>query len=255
MAAKRLYDASLGRFTIGNSDIIASVSKSDLDFVAKTMSVCPSRLRYLPNAVDTDTFKPRETKVRSRGTTLLFLGDLEPWKGVGLLIDWIHKWKESDGHDITVRFVGQGSYLPQLLQLRKELDLGGNGLRVEVLGARRHSEIPAIMNDSTVLVVPSLWEGMPTVVLEAMASGVPVISTPVGAVPEVIRNMETGFLIDWNVDSFRKALSVVLNDDQKTARIARSARSLVEERFSVGKVSKVIDDLYSEMCCPKRAGS
>jgi len=248
LAAKQFYDASLGKFTIKNSDIVASVSKSDLDYVARQLSIPEHRLRYLPNAVDTDVFKPRVRKESSCDKTLLYVGDLEPWKGVGLLMKWIRQWKSADGDGVRIRFVGQGSYLPELRKMQEDHHKGTNGMSVEVLGPKHHSEIPGIMNEAAALVFTSYWEGMPTVILEAMSSGVPVISTPVGAVPDVISNMETGLLIDRSLESFQEAVTFILNDVSATQRIRQNARAAVEQRFSLAKAGRALQEVYSDMC-------
>ncbi|MHA1930719.1 MAG: glycosyltransferase family 4 protein, partial [Candidatus Thorarchaeota archaeon] len=117
LVAKRFYDRTLGKFTIKNSDIIASVSRSDLVRIAKNYDIDRNQLRYVPNVVDTEVFKPRNNGSQDM-KTLLYLGDLEPWKGIGSLIKWVrdNSWTNSE---FKLRIVGQGSYLPYLLNLQK----------------------------------------------------------------------------------------------------------------------------------------
>ncbi len=88
LVAKRFYDRTLGKFTIKNSDLIASVSRSDLAQLAKDYDINRSQLRYVPNIVDTEVFKPRNNSEQDK-KTLLYLGDLEPWKGIDSLIKWL----------------------------------------------------------------------------------------------------------------------------------------------------------------------
>ena len=246
LAAKHIYDASLGGFTLKHSDLVASVSYSDLDTIASQFSIPKSRLRYVPNVVDASVFRPK-TKQHSLGRTLLYVGDLEPWKGVGSLIEWMRAQSRWDGGTITMRFVGQGSLFNRLRELQHEFQKNGRDVRIEVLGPKDHSEIPALMRNADALVLPSYWEGVPTVVLEAMASGIPVISTRVGDVPNFITHLENGLLIDRTLGSFEKAVSTVLNDASTVELITHNARRLVEMEFSIARVSQGIEAIYAEI--------
>ncbi len=246
LSAKHFYDRSVGKFTIMNSSLIASVSRSDLKQISKQYNIGEERFRYVPNMVDVDAFRPQISEL-PEARTLLFVGDLEAWKGVGSLIQWIHAMSKTRLDSLTFRFVGQGSYMKDLINLRERLHRLGSTLTVEILGPRNHSEIPSILQRSNALVLPSYWEGMPTVVIEAMASGIPVISTKVGDVPSVVGNRETGFLIDRSISSFEEAVSAVLTDSELVGDVTRNARKLVEREFSPLNVSRVVDRVYSEV--------
>ncbi|RLI57505.1 MAG: hypothetical protein DRP09_03145 [Candidatus Thorarchaeota archaeon] len=246
LAAKHFYDCSLGKFTIENSDIIASVSKSDLWAIATRYKIHENRLRYVPNMVDTKLFTP-ELKDPLERRLLLYLGDLEPWKGVGSLIKWIRAMNHSFSEEVTIRFVGQGSYMQYLLNLREKLRKSRNGISIEVMGPRNHIDVPSILRSSSALILPSYWEGMPTVVLEAMASGVPVISTKVGDIPQLIRDKETGLLINRSLESFKSAVSLVLNDRLLVSRMTKRARTIVEDEYTVRNVHRIVRNVYTEM--------
>jgi glycosyltransferase involved in cell wall biosynthesis len=246
IAAKHLYDASLGKFTIEHSDLVASVSHFDLETLAFQFSIPKSRLRYVPNVVDTSVFKPK-TKKHSLGRTLLYVGDLELWKGVGSLIEWMRAQNRCDEGNLTMRFVGQGSLFNRLRKLQHEFQKNGRDVRIEVLGPKDHSEIPALMRDADALILPSYWEGMPTVILEAMASGTLAISTRVGDIPSIIEHRGTGFLIDRSLVSFQEAVSTVLFDVESVRRITENARKLVEREFSLDNANLILQSLYSEM--------
>ena len=246
IAAKRLYDTSLGRFTIEHSDLVASVSYGDLDVIATHFSVPESQLRYVPNAVDTSIFRPRMKRDTSE-RILLYVGDLEPWKGVASLMEWIDDQDQWDGGPLTIRFVGQGSLFSRLRKMQYELQKNQRDIRIEALGSKNHDEIPALMRDADALILPSYWEGMPTVVLEAMASGTVAVCTPVGDIPKVIEHLNTGLLISRSSIDFQKALSTVLFDMKKVKRITENARKLVEQEFSLDKVTSILNGLYLEL--------
>ena len=247
LQAKGIYCKSLGSFTINNSDIIASVSKVDLDKIHEIYDVDPEHLRYIPNMVDTKLFNPC-TDYPPETPTFLYLGDFERWKGVGTLIHWL-KSMDKNGHDkIKMKFVGQGSFLQPLKDLQSILARKGNGVSIDVIGPVGHNKVPGLLKESTALVLPSFWEGMPTVVLEAMASGIPVISTPVGDVPQIIKHRETGFLITRSLTSFQESIESVLYSDSLISKMIVNARNLIERDFSLSRVTDIATNVYAEIC-------
>jgi len=243
---KHIYDKSLGSFTVNHPDIIASVSRIDLEKIQKMYGIDPNHLRYIPNMVDIELFKPRKT-APPEIPSFLYLGDFEPWKGVGTLIHWLRQMT-LDGHkELRMKFIGQGSYLRPLQTLKDTLERRGNGISVDVVGPIQHRDVPQVLQDSTALVLPSYWEAMPTVVLEAMASGVPVISTRVGDVPYIIRNRKTGLLIDRNLPSFQSAVDSVLNDESLISSITREARQVIEKEHTLKNTYNIVGAAYTEI--------
>jgi glycosyltransferase involved in cell wall biosynthesis len=244
---KQIYDRTLGRLTIECSDIVASVSRTDLSNIAEGFGVSESKLKYLQNAVDTRLFAPNKKQHDSKQKTVLYIGDFEPWKGIGSLIKWLKRKDKWDGIDIRFRFVGQGSLHPQLLALSKKMKEYENGATVEVLGPREHNEVPSLLQKADALILPSYWEGMPTVVLEAMAAGVPVISTRVGDIPSVIKHGEDGLLISRSSRAFRSAIQLLLRDRALAGRISHNARNLVTKYFSLSILERSAASMYFDL--------
>ncbi|MFW9888698.1 MAG: glycosyltransferase, partial [Candidatus Thorarchaeota archaeon] len=104
-----------------------------------------------------------------------------------------------------------------------------------------------ILQNADALVLPSYWEGMPTVVLEAMAAGVPVISTRVGDIPLLIEDGKDGILIKRSQNSFRSAIQLLLGDQSLARRIASSARQLVKDQFSLTMMGRTASRLYRDL--------
>src|SRR5205807_1836192 len=102
---------------------------------------------------------------------------------------------------------------------------------------------------ATVLVLPSLQDNCPMVVLEAMASGVPVIAARVGGVPELIENDQTGLLFDpTSSESIRAALSKILDRPDMAAKMANNAREIARDRFHPRVIAHEHVKIYEETC-------
>ena len=104
----------------------------------------------------------------------------------------------------------------------------------------------AAYREAEILVVTSDWEGTPNVVLEASASGLPVVATRVGGVPEVVKEGETGFLCDReDTDGLVSAVSKLVADDDLRRRMGEQGRRFVQENHSLERLGKSLAELYT----------
>ncbi|MHA1909675.1 MAG: glycosyltransferase family 4 protein [Candidatus Thorarchaeota archaeon] len=241
---KYFYDRTLGRFIIKQADVLASVSRVDLKSIKDSYHIPDNRLRYIPNIVDTTKFN--QLSCPNGSNIILYVGDLEPWKGVRHLLHWIRNGIY-DSEDITFRLVGQGSLLDKAKKIQSHLELRGGPIQLEILGQISHSRIPDIMKEAKALVLPSLWEGMPTVILEAMATGIPVITTPIGEIRNVITQGETGYFIKPTLQSFTDTVNLVMNDGHGIKRVITQAKNLIDSDYSIESVTRKTIDLYKEL--------
>ncbi len=124
-----------------------------------------------------------------RGKVILFIGNLVKVKGIQFLLEAA---KILDHRDWKLVIVGEGGLEKSI---RKMIGRLGLAERVEMAGPSAHDKIPLWINASDLLCLPSLSEGVPNVVLEAMACGVPVVATDVGGTPEIVEDGRTGFLV------------------------------------------------------------
>ena len=113
---------------------------------------------------------------------------------------------------------------------------------MELLGARPREEVKRIMSRATLLAAPCVVgadgnrDGLPTVILEAMALGTPCVATPVTGIPEIVRHGRTGVLTpERDVRALADAVAGVLDDGEGSRRMARAARELVERAFDLHK--------------------
>lgn len=183
--------------------------------------VYPNGARY----VRTDEFSPRvpfEERARRAG----FLGRLDEEKGVRKLARAVTALPD----DVEFAFIGDGDLRGWLeAELADEIAAG----TVELRGWVPHDEVPAELSRLRLLVLPSSpTEGLPTTILEALACGTPVFATPVSGVPDVVRDGETGFLMESRDpgDVAHDIAGFLERDD--LARVSDRGRELIEEEYS-----------------------
>jgi len=165
------------------------VSRGVAEFSASRGRLPPKKLVVIPNGVDCQRFADvaplplRELGMSEGRRAILFIGRLEPQKGPVWLLELAPRLLGAlAGHDLV--FVGHGPQQAELQQLSRRL---GIAQRVHFVGWR--SDVPAILAASDMLVLPSVWEGMPNVLLEAMAAGKPVMATDVEGVREMLGDL------------------------------------------------------------------
>jgi glycosyltransferase involved in cell wall biosynthesis len=122
------------------------------------------------------------------------------------------------------------------------------GLQSNVILAGQHSDMPGIYAAMDVFVLPSLNEGLPMTILEAMAASRPVIATRVGAIPKVIKDGETGLLVDpADVDGLRNALSHLLTDSDLCRRIGSAGHDWVSRNYTSEAMALKYRQMYDEV--------
>ena len=144
--------------------------------------------------------------------------------------------------DALFYLVGDGLLRPQVEKLIEELNIGD---KIVLLGWRR--DIPEIMHSIDLLVLTSLWEGLPRVLPQAMASSVPVVATNVNGAPEAIRDGLNGYLLPpGDIAGMAKKIVYLINNPDEARAMGRKGRKLVEE-FDVWKMVKQQEVLYQNL--------
>jgi glycosyltransferase involved in cell wall biosynthesis len=149
-----------------------------------------------------------------------------------------------------VRFlvVGDGPLRGRLEETASSLGLDG---RIHFVGARE--DVDTLLKIMDVFVLSSTSEGSPNVIVEAMAAGVPVVATRVGGVPELVRDGESGILVEpGDVDGLSRAMLALLTDPDLAARMGKLARSLAHERHDIAVVVKTVEDTFTKLLSASR---
>lgn len=220
-----------------HADGLAAVSHS----VATEMSaygVDPKRVRVLGNGVDTDLFKPARARL---GAALperyaLTVARLAPRKGIADLVNAAVLVKQ---HDPTFRFLIAGSG-PMHKDLSVEIERRGLSDQVKLLGhIDDRRQLIDLYRHATLFVHPAHYEGLPTVLLEAMACGCPALATAVSGALDVVEHEHNGLLAPPQApETLAEAILGLLRQPDMRHQLGLAARRTVEERYSWRTVSE-----------------
>jgi glycogen(starch) synthase len=140
---------------------------------------------------------------------------------------------------------GDGPERTKLEQQIEELGLSG---QVECVGWVAPDNIPALINSATAVLMPSRFEGLPLVALQAAMMGRPIVGTRVGGIPEVVVHQETGLLVDSEDSSaLAAAVASLLANPQSAVQMGYAGRRRVQKIFSWDKCIRGYEDLYHQM--------
>jgi len=206
------------------------------------------RIVVIPNGVDLEQFGASSPEARrelgiARGKRLVtFIGRLEPQKGVRWLLEAAAEWlPRLPGCDLLL--VGRGPDRPALERLAVHRGIAS---RVHFLGWR--PDVPQILAASELLVLPSRWEGMPNVVLQAMASGLPVIAADVEGVCELLgENADPQTVAHGDTSGFVEKLIRLLADRDLAEHLGRENRRRVERTFSIARTVAAYQELWASL--------
>jgi len=224
------------------------VSRDVADFGRFAMRIPEEKLVVIPNGVELARFPaPEPAKLTSLGIwagrrVVTFVGRLERQKGVRWLIESAPEWLERlPNHDLLL--VGQGPLKPELERLTEKLGIPG---RVHFAGWR--PDVPEILAASELLVLPSEWEGMPNVVLEAMASRLPVVASDVEGIRELLGEGAKLQTVRFGDDrALAERLLRLLSDPHLAAELGAANRERAEQQFGIDRMVAAYENLWESL--------
>jgi glycosyltransferase involved in cell wall biosynthesis len=212
---------------------VVTVSDYNLTYLRDRFGPSAARVRRIYNGLDLERFAYADPSPRA--TDILAVGRLVEKKGFHILIEAVRLLRDT-GRDVRCRIVGGGDEVRHLAAQVAASDLGAS---VELLGPRPQSEVVALMRESAVLACPCVVgrdgnrDGLPTVLLEAMALGTPCVATDVTGIPELVRDGETGLCVpEGDPEGLAAALTRVLDSAALRQHLARAGRALIETEFN-----------------------
>jgi len=241
LARDRVLWRALTRWVSTRADIVAPVS-GELVRILVDLGVLEEKCHLPRFGVDTEMFHPRvEPAERGDDVRVLFVGSLIPRKG---LQDLLEALSDPCFEGVTLSVVGDGFYGPELIAMCERL-----GLRDRTVwkGMLSPEEVADIMRRSDLLCLPSHMEGRPNVVNEGMASGIPVIATRIGGIPDMMLEGETGFLFEpGNVEELRRGLQVLITDADLRRRMGNAGLEFLKRSgVSWDSTAEEFDAIFS----------
>jgi glycosyltransferase involved in cell wall biosynthesis len=246
---EQLNDLVIGKQVLKHADRIVTVSKETMKYVLK-LGADKTKTSVIHNGVDTDTFHPANKKkgreklgLPKNRKIILSVRRLVYKNGLDTLLESIPLVTQSHP-DVLFVVAGKGPSRKLIENRIKELGIGDN---IKLAGFVPDNLLPVYYGAADCFVLPSAsGEGLPLVLLEAMACGLPVIATAVGGTPEILRHMKNGVLVPpRNPEAMAEALTKLLSEGLGPA-LGREARRTVEERFSWEENVRQLQEIYSE---------
>jgi glycosyltransferase involved in cell wall biosynthesis len=240
---------ALSSWTLRNADAVTVNSIATGDAVKKVADV---PMRIIPMGVDLKMFSSKSASIRKKyglvGQVILFVGRLAEKKGVSYLISAMPEIRKScPGCKLLI--VGDGPDKPKLVEQAAK---GGLADSVVFAGSIQKEKLPSYYKSADVFVLPSIiaksgdTEGLGVVLLEAIASGVPVVASNVGGIPDIIDGSKTGLLVEQkNPGEIAQAVVSLLKNPKKGKALSKAALEHVKKSYSWEKVSAAFSEMYS----------
>jgi glycosyltransferase involved in cell wall biosynthesis len=210
--------------------------------VCRTFSIPRAKLAVIENGINLSPFLAVPARTARHEVVFGAVGRMSPEKNHENLIRAFAQVRRKHGNAL-LRLLGGGPLETRLRELANELGVAGS---IDFRGFGH--DVPGFLRDLDVFVLPSDSEGLPLSLLEAIASGLPVVATSVGGVPRVVNGTKSGWLSPpANPDSLARAMQEALFSPDRIGR-GESARTLVEQKYSAKRMAEDYDRLYAELC-------
>lgn len=239
------FQKLIDRVTAPLSFVIYACSRGVSEFLNEKVGIPKECIVTILNGIDVDDYQinvDRDKKLRELGMGLhgLVVGTVcrmhEPKKGIKFLLEAARNLQKKI--DFHLLLVGGGKDEERLKEMAGEM-----GVKATFLGER--VDVAELLSVMDVFVLSSLYEGLPVSLLEAMASGLPVVVTNVGGMPEVVIDGETGFIVEpGQVEQLSESIKELLLDNNLRRRFGESGFQRVKKNFSIEKTVDKIEILW-----------
>jgi glycosyltransferase involved in cell wall biosynthesis len=246
----------INRWTAPLDDHVTAVCQLARQAEIEGTAVPPHKISLVYNCIDPAPFAvdkaAKRTKIRQEfnipatAPLIGMVGRLHPQKGVQHLLDALLRIREQLPKT-RLLIAGEGELRGELQAQAQELGLSAS---VVFTGAR--SDVPDILAAIDLFVLPSLWEGLPLAVLEAMAAELPVVATAVGGVPELVVDGETGRLVvPGDATALAQAIVSTLAHPAQAATMGAAGRARVVSEFGAESITRQVESLYTRLAAQK----
>jgi len=251
MKAHPLFEwgaGALDRLTLGSASVVVAVAEETKEKIAGEDGYERRSILVIPNGVDIDELKGDPAK-RTKARELMrviegrfavgFVGRLDEQKNPLFMLRVMQKVFKKRSNAVLV-VIGDGRLRDQVDSRVRELGIGGN---VRMLGGR--SDVYSLLCGLDAFFLPSLLEGLPLSLCEAMAAGLACVATPVGGIPDMIEHGKNGFLFGPdNGDGMADAIIRLVDDPMLAESVGEAARKAIAKRFSARHMARQYEKLY-----------
>ncbi len=235
--SQEAYIRSIGLWALRNSSMVICLTQSDMSQLIR-LGIQPARIRVVPTGIDVEKFKPSD----SEGNYVLWVGRCVPEKGLQHLLE-AARLVISRGESIRFVLIGDGPTKRKLMRIAEENNLLG---RVTFLPSRNQEEVSRWVRNCSLFVMPSLREGSPRAIVEAMASGKVVVASDLPSIRETVEHAAV-LVQPRNAKALADAIVGLLENKNLRLESGRIARQLALEKFSWDSILQKIDKVYEQV--------
>ncbi len=227
--AKKLI-VLLERISYAFADIAIVTTNTQRDYLMRRYNA--SAINVVPNGIDTTLFTLANAPVNTQPLPLLFVGRLHQEKNVLNLVEALRGIE-----DIALTIIGDGPLKDAIVKIKE-----AHNLPIKLIARVPNAQLPTMYTSAAVYIQPSVHEGNPKTILEAMSCGLPVIATDVDGINNIITHNDTGYLCDLSPASIRNAILALRDDKRLRERLGDNARNYILKRYDIRKtIGKEID--------------
>jgi len=239
--AQKIYLYIIGQWEFKKATLVRCLTKENAQEIIHYGAPL-HKIRIVPNPVDTKLFKP---SLNRDSNTLIWTGRMVPEKGLLYLLKALNMVVHKDGYEqVRLLMIGDGPQRPLILKLTRKYNLGNN---VVLLGFLPRRKVAEYLSKASIFLFPSIREGMPISLLEALSSGLPVVGTRISGVRDLVIHGYNGLLVPpKNSRALAKAISYLLENEDLRNRMSKNARKYIVANFDYQKVLPQLEQLYAE---------
>ncbi|MDK2979739.1 MAG: colanic acid/amylovoran biosynthesis glycosyltransferase [Chloroflexota bacterium] len=239
---------------LADASFVRAISQFNKDFLAQRYGAAvEEKMVVIHCGIDAQRYVVAR-EVPAQPYRMISVGSLQPYKGHENLVCACALLREQ-GLDFHCRIVGGGELQPALAAQIERLDLAG---RVELAGPQTEDEVARLLGEADCFVLPSVitpsgkMEGIPVVLMEALAGGLPVVASRLSGIPELVRDHTSGLLVpSADAQALADAVLWMQAHPQEAAKMAAAGRKLVEAEFDIHKNTLELSNLFIQFTYQK----
>ena len=227
---------------ISNANAIITVSNANKERLT-ALGLPEDMISVIPNGIELSMFNNTIStlRVHEAGIQIVWVGRMVEVKGLVYLFSAM-RIIVSDYPNSKLTLIGDGPLKNKLEWLAGEMSLTEN---ITFIGYVKNTAVPQYLKEADIFVLPSLSEGFPVVIPEAMAAGKPIVASNVGGIPDAVTEGVTGFLVaPENAELLAEKIIYLIEHPEVRVSMGKAGRKKVEERFTWGKIAGRISEIY-----------